>query len=110
LLRLIQKEDMMIKHAVMIKLKSEFEGMSKTEIENKIFNLLNSLNKKIDVVKNFEVVKNINNSPASYDFLLKSDFNSLDDLEKYENHMEHLKVVKFLLAASESIASVDYEK
>ena len=100
----------MIKHSVMIKLKQEHDGMPKSDIEKKILALLNSLSKKIDVVKNFEIVKNIKATPYSYDFLLKSDFNSPADFEKYENHMEHLKVVKFLLSASENIAMLTYEK
>ncbi|MEG1003089.1 Dabb family protein [Clostridium sp.] len=82
----------MIKHIVMWKLKEE----NKKENAKKIKDMLMNLEGKIKEIKKIEVLININESDAAMDVCLVSEFNSLEHLNTYQNHEEHLKVRDFV--------------
>ncbi|MGL4571201.1 MAG: Dabb family protein [Clostridium sp.] len=82
----------MIKHIVMWKLKEE----NKKENAKKIKDMLMNLEGKIKEINKIEVLININESDAAMDVCLVSQFNSLDHLNIYQNHEEHLKVGAFV--------------
>lgn len=98
----------MIKHIVMWKLKSEAEGNSKERNANIIKESLEELKDKIQVLKRIEVGIN-NNELNDFDVVLYSQFETMEDLNTYQNHPEHVKVGTFVKKVVESRTCVDYE-
>ena len=99
----------MIKHVVMWKLKDSAEGKSKKENALIIKSKLESLKQKIKEIKHIEVGININDAADSYDVVLYSEFDSLENLNIYRNHPEHLKVGELVSAVRLERKVVDYE-
>lgn len=95
----------MIKHIVMWKLKDD----NKEENAKKIKTMLEGLKGKIKEIKEINVGININKSDASMDVCLVSVFNSLGDLDIYQNHEEHVKVATFVREVSKERKVVDFE-
>jgi hypothetical protein len=99
----------MIKHIVIFKLK-EFENEDlKAVVRNKIKHVLLALKGKIEVLKYIEVGLNYELISSSYDICLITHFASLNDLEVYRMHPEHLKVVEIIKANTTNRAVVDFE-
>ncbi|MMZ71489.1 Stress responsive A/B Barrel Domain protein [compost metagenome] len=48
-------------------------------------------------------------SPRSYDIALVATFDSLEDLEGYQVHPEHQKVIEHMTQVRESQVAVDFE-
>ena len=99
----------MIKHIVMWKLKDNARGKSKEENSKELKEVLENLKDKIAEIKKIEVGVNINGSEAAYDVALYSEFESSEDLSRYQNHPEHLKVVKLVNDIRDERVVVDYE-
>lgn len=99
----------MIKHIVMWKLKDFAEGQNKADNIATIKTLLGALPAKISEIKFLEVGINVNPSQTAYDAVLVSEFNSLEDLETYQNHPEHKKVSEFVGKVRIARAVADYE-
>lgn len=99
----------MIKHIVMWKLKEEAEGNNKSENANKIKGLIEGLEGKIKELKFIEVGINFNSSEAAYDVVLNSDFETVNDLDIYQEHPEHIKVKEFIGKVTEGRVVADYE-
>lgn len=99
----------MIKHIVAWKLKDEAEGNNKKENAKIIKERLEALRNIIAEIKNIEVGVNINDSSAAYDAVLYSEFETIEDLEKYQKHPEHVKVAEFIGKIREDRIVVDYE-
>lgn len=100
----------MVRHVVLFDFAKEAEG--KTAIENAVIakDMLLSLKDKIDVLKRIEV--GINDAEAdetNYTLCLSCDFESLEDLQVYQNHPEHLKVGSFIGRVKTQRSCVDYE-
>ena len=76
----------MIKHIVMWKFKDGEEENTKKFLEG-----LNSLKNIIPEIKYMETGININ-PKNDYDAILISEFETMEDLEKYKNNPEHVKV------------------
>lgn len=68
-----------------------------------------SLKDRVPAIRSFEVGADIVRSERSYDLALISTFDSLDDLDAYRVHPEHLKVIDFIAQVKESSIAVDYE-
>ncbi len=100
----------MIKHIVLFKVKSEFEGEKKQEVINMLKDALEALPAIISEIKGFEVGVNFADSPAAYDISLFSEFESKESLKAYAVHPEHQKVVKLFGENTENRVVVDYEK
>lgn len=99
----------MIKHVVLFKLK-EFENEDqKAVVRNKIKNALLSLKNKIEVLKYIEVGNHFQLQSNTYDLCLITHFDSMADLEAYQVHPEHLKVVDILRPNLVNRALVDFE-
>ena len=92
----------MIKHIVMWDLKDE----NKLENAKKLKISLENLKEEINEIK---VGININNSDASMDVVLYSVFNTLEDLDIYQNHPKHLKVKEFVKNISTNRKVIDFE-
>ncbi len=95
----------MIKHIVAFKLKN-------TNKEDNIQHLKSKLDRLPEVipgVMNFETGKNISDRSSAYDLVLISEFASLNDLEMYRNHPEHLKVLDIIQQVVGDTVVIDYE-
>ena len=94
----------MIKHVVLFKLKNRnIESIEKAK------NTLSDMKGKINELKHIEVGIDITNSDRSYDIALLTKFNSIQDLEAYQNNPLHVEVAEYMFSYSESIVTVDYE-
>ncbi len=94
----------MIKHIVSFKLKEDSKdkaGLIKQELD--------SLPSKISQIKYFEVGINISDSPAAYDIVLISEFESVEDLDIYRMHPEHRKAVDLINLYRIDSMVVDYK-
>jgi hypothetical protein len=99
----------MIKHIVMWRLKEFANGVNKEENAKKLKSHLESLKSKIKEIKHIEVGINIKSSDAASDVVLYSEFDSMDDLEAYQRHPEHMKVVDFVNEVRLERRVVDYK-
>ena len=99
----------MIKHIVMWKLKDMHEGVNKDQNALSLKKQLEDLKDKINEIQEIEVGLNFNGSDASCDVVLYSTFNSLEDLQIYQKHPDHVKVAEFLSERVTERRVVDYE-
>ena len=93
----------MIKHIVMFKLK-EFATPAEKEAK-----MVEALKDKIDVLHKIEV--NFNCNPAeTWDLILTTELDSLEDVATYANHPEHVAVAKGIIGPVKADrACVDYQ-
>jgi hypothetical protein len=94
----------MIKHIVLFKLKD-----SSPESIDRTYNVLNAMNGKVEQIVDLHIGKNIVETPRSYDLSLEATFRSLEDLQGYQVHPEHKKVIEHISEVRESQSVVDYE-
>ena len=102
----------MIKHIVMWKLKDEYEGKSKHDNAMQLKLSLEALNGRITGLINLEVglqIKDSHSDGLDYDVVLYSEFESMQTLEEYYVHPEHLKLVPFAKAIRTERALINYE-
>jgi len=99
----------MINHVVLFKLKECISLEEKKHILNEFKEKLLALKVLITELKFIEVGTHYTINSPSYDLCLISHFNSVDDLEKYKIHPEHLKVVAFVKEVTTERAAVDFE-
>lgn len=93
----------MIKHIVMWKFKENEE-----ENMNKFLEGLNSLKNIIPEIKYMETGVNVN-PKNEFDAILISEFETMEDLEKYKNNPEHVKVSKLCKSIRLDRQAIDYE-
>ena len=98
----------MINHVVLFKL-NDYSKQEKQTVLAELKAALEGLTEKIKEVKYLEVGINYELEAKSYDLVLISHFESLDDLDVYRVHPEHLKVVKRIGETTSARAAVDYE-
>lgn len=99
----------MIKHIVLFKLK-EFNSIEeKKEALTKIKTGLESLINKIDLLQAIKVELNLEIESANYDLCLITQFKSVDDMNAYQIHPEHQKVLKYIKSVAAQRACVDFE-
>jgi hypothetical protein len=99
----------MVKHIVMWRLKDFANGANKEENAKKLKDYLEVLKDKINEIKHIEVGINISGSDAASDVVLYSEFDSMEDLEAYQKHPEHQKIVSFVNEVRSERRVVDYE-
>ena len=93
----------MIKHIVIWKFKENEEDNMKKFLEG-----LNNLKAIIPEIKNMETGININ-PKNEYDAILISEFETMEDLEKYKNNPEHIKVSNLCKSIRLDRQAIDYE-
>lgn len=93
----------MIKHVVMWKFKENEEENMKKFLKG-----LNDLKEIIPEIKNMETGININ-PKNEYDAILISEFETMEDLEKYKNNPEHVKVSALCKEIRVERQAIDYE-
>jgi len=94
----------MVVHIVLF----EFKEENKKENILKIKELLEKLENKIEVLKTIEVGINFDKAPRAMDLSLYSTFDSIEDLNAYAIHPEHLKVVEKIKEVTLSSKVSDY--
>lgn len=94
----------MVKHIVMWTLKEKNQDKA-LEIKNG----LEGLKEKLSYIKFIEVGINFNTTDSAYDIVLNSDFETKEDLNKYQVSEEHLEVAAKVRDAVSKRAVVDYE-
>lgn len=99
----------MIKHIVMWKLEENAEGNTKLENAKIIKKKLEVLVGIIPEIVELEVGIDILETNQSYDVVLVSTFKSLEDLDIYAKHPEHVKVGEFVGKVRKDRIAVDYE-
>lgn len=99
----------MIKHIVMWKLKDYAEGRKKEENAKIIKNEIESLRGIIPQIRHIEVGINLNKGEGLYDIVLYSVFDSMEDLESYQNNTHHVKVAEYIGKVREERIAVDYD-
>lgn len=99
----------MIKHIVMWTIK-ETNGRSKRDNIELLKKQLLALKDYIPQVKSLEVGTNSLQAPQdNFDIVLVTEFGSFADLDIYQKHPEHLKVVELVKEIRVARACVDYE-
>lgn len=94
----------MITHVVLFKLKDR-----SPENIDKAKKVLEGLSGMVPVLRHLEVGVDIMKSVRSYDIALTAKFDSLEDLEEYQNHPFHLEVAGYMAGVREAAIAVDYE-
>lgn len=98
----------MINHVVLFKFKSYDKPEEKLAIMNEFKSELLALEEKISELKYIAVGFNFKLDAASFDVCLQTHFDSLEDLDAYRVHPEHVKVVKLVADHIVDRAAVDY--
>lgn len=83
--------------------------MDKNEIMDRVKKDLEGLKNSIPEIKTMEIGRNSNELPTSFDVALYSEFESMEDLEIYKEHPEHVKVAQFIRQVTADAVVVDYE-
>ena len=99
----------MIRHTIMWKFKDEYEGMDKDAIMSAIEEKFAHLKSVIPEIKDMKVERDILKSERSFDMIYITEFESLETLEVYRVHPEHVKVAQFIGAVRSAQAVTDTE-
>ena len=94
----------MVTHIVLFTFKDENRKQNILKAKS----MIEDLRGKIDFIKSIEVGVNFDTAPRAMDLSLYSRFNSVEDLNNYAIHPEHLKVVEFIKSVTEYSKVVDY--
>ena len=100
----------MIKHIVCFRLADEAEGKTKAENAQIIKEGLENLVNLIPQLRKIEVgINHPATSATNFDVVLYSEFDSIDDLNTYQEHPEHKKVGAYIVKVKTDRVCVDYE-
>lgn len=94
----------MIKHIVLWTFKENAQDKIDTAAK-----MLVSLNGKVPQLLSIEVGRNLFSGGNHYQLGIVTKFNSIEDLEAYRIHPEHVKVADFLANIVEKRANIDFE-
>jgi hypothetical protein len=99
----------MIKHIVVWRLKDEALGACKADNVARAKEALEALRTSVPRVRYLEVGVDIGAAHDSCDLVIYSEFDSREDLDAYQVHPEHVKVVQLIGELREQRAAIDYE-
>ncbi|HNX54472.1 MAG TPA: Dabb family protein [Prolixibacteraceae bacterium] len=99
----------MINHVVMFKLKKYASDAEKQNVISSIEDALLSLSGKIKELKHIEVGVNYELDAKSFDICLMTHFDTVDGLDVYRVHPEHVKVTELIGQHAVERAAVDFE-
>jgi hypothetical protein len=99
----------MINHVVLFKLKEFASEEEKQKVLIEFKSKLLALKGVINELKYIEVGTHYSLQSPSFDLCLISHFESVDDLEVYKVHPEHVKVGDFVKMVTTDRAAVDFE-
>lgn len=96
----------MIKHTVFFKINPEVSAEDTQQLAKSLKELKETTE---GLMRECVVAFDLLPSQRSYDIILDSTFDSLDHLQKYLVHPNHMTVVKEIRRLCASVAKVDYE-
>ncbi|MBI5519364.1 MAG: Dabb family protein [Desulfovibrio sp.] len=99
----------MIKHIVMWTLKDSAEGADRAANAKKMKDMLEALPGLIPCLKKLEVGVDVFAASPACDVVLYSEFATRADLDAYQVHPEHQKVVGFVKQVVAARSVLDYE-
>ena len=95
----------MIRHICMFTLKEENKERSIIGFFERAEKL-----KELDIIKNYNIVRNAEKTPASnYDVALIFDFDTVETLDEYQKSSQHLEFGEFVYSIRVDRACIDYE-
>lgn len=100
----------MIRHTIMWRFIDEFEGMNKEQIMDRVVDLFKDLKGKIPEIRFMSAERDVLRSERSFDMIYITEFDSLDALEIYRVHPEHIKVADFIHKVTAAQAVTDTVK
>lgn len=99
----------MVRHVVMFEFAKEFEGKSAIEHAVTVKGMLLRLKDQIDTIRRMEVgINDAEAETSNFTMCLTCDFDSIEDLNVYSVHPEHLKVSAYIGKIKVGRACVDY--
>ena len=99
----------MVRHVVMWKFKNEAEGKAKLENMEAVREQLYALLPIIPEIKRMEIGFDVKGTDASMDLMLLTEFDTLETLQFYAEHPEHVKVASYVRKVVESRVVLDCE-
>lgn len=99
----------MINHVVLFKLKKYDSESEKQDVISSIEDALLNLSGKIDELKYIEVGVNYELASKSHDICLITHFETVEELDAYRIHPEHIKVGELIGQHVVERAAVDFE-
>lgn len=99
----------MVRHIVVWKLKEQADLRVKADNAQMLKRELEGLKSKIGEIRSLEVGVNFNPALDAYDLALVSEFDTRHDLDVYQNHPEHQRVIGILRQYRDLRIVVDYE-
>ena len=100
----------MIRHICMFEFLEEAEGRTRAENVAITKAMLEALPEKIEWIRASTVATNHSDAPlGNWDLILISDFDSLEDLARYQVHPDHVAVGTFMKPVRRSRSCVDFE-
>lgn len=97
----------MVKHIVLFKFKAFASSSEKLAKVEEIKRALLGLKDKLDFLRSIEVGINANPN-EQFDLALTTVFDSMDDLERYAKHPDHVAVAQMIGPLKEDRACVDF--
>lgn len=99
----------MIRHTIMWKFTDNYEGMDKNAVMDYVETHLKALVGVIPEIRGMKLERDILRSERSFDMIYLSEFESLEALETYRVHPEHVKVAEFIAKVRVAQAVTDTE-
>ena len=100
----------MIRHVCMFEFLEEAEGRTRAENVAIAKAMLEALPEKIAWIRASTVAVNSKEAPQSnWDLVLITDFDSFEDLARYQVHPDHVAVGSFMKPVRRARACVDFE-
>jgi hypothetical protein len=98
----------MIRHIVLFKIKDFSSESERNEAIQNVLILFRSLIGQIPQIRQYRVEPDCVQGSSSFDIIIDSVFDSLDDLKSYQTHPAHLEAVQLNKQWSASKAVGDY--
>ena len=97
----------MIRHTIMWKFKEQVGNEDRDAIMSHVEKILSALKPIIPEIRSMRIEKDILRSQRSSDMIYITEFDSLDTLEVYRVHPEHMKVAAYIAEVQEAQAVTD---
>jgi hypothetical protein len=98
----------MIRHIVLFKIKNFSSDTEKGEAIQQVLDLFRSMIGQIPQIRQYRVEKNGLQGDFSYDVIIDSVFDSVEDLKAYQDHPAHREAVETNRQWSEKKVVCDY--
>lgn len=98
----------MVRHLVLFKLKDFSSESERSETLSKVLNNFRSLIGEIPQIRSYRVHADVVRGSSSYDVIIDSTFDNLEDLKAYQAHPAHQEAVQRNKAWSQAKVVGDY--